>query len=230
MSNLITRHDLFSSPIWQFKYPNFEQEQYDIINYLMRDELYFTDRERNGLQISEGDLHINDEFLVPVRNFIQSSFEQVMDMAGYEPNCGITSMWATRHRQGGFHHEHSHRNSFLAAVFYVFDDRGGAPGTIFKNDNSNLYQIQPRIKKGSAEFFVSKKEIPFTPGTLIVFPSWMSHYTVPSKSMIRVVLSANCMPIGRTNSDHYDQYEYPNPADIGYVNLEKHIKAGYGKS
>ena len=229
MSNMIARYDLFPSPVWTFRYPNFETEQYDIINYLMRDELYFMDREKNGLLSTEGNLHINHEFLIPVRDFIQNSFEQVMEIMGYDSKCGITSMKAARHRQGGFHHEHIHRNTFLAAVFYVFDDNGGAPGTIFRNHNSNLYQIDPRRKKGSREFLTATAEMQFKPGNLIVFPSWMNHFTPPSRSKNRVIISANAMPIGKPNSDHYHQYDFPDPADIGFMTLEEHIKEGYGK-
>ena len=227
MSNLITRYDLFPSPIWHFEYPTFERDRHDLVQHLMRDDLYFTDRERNGLQITEGNLHTHDEILVPVRDFIQESFENVMDMMGYDTKCGMTTMWATRHRRGGFHHEHIHRNTFLAGVFYLFDDDGNAPGTVFRNHSSNLYQIHPRLKPNAPEFLAKVAEVPFVPGTLIVFPAWMNHFTSPSESKVRIIIGANSMPIGKPNADHYHQYDFPDPADIGFMTLDEHIKNGY---
>jgi hypothetical protein len=227
MSNLISRYDLFPSPVWHFEYPEFFKIQTEMTAHLLDDEKYFVARERNGLQTTEGNLHTHDEVLVPIRDFIQESFEHVMTMMGYEPKCGMTSMWATRQREGGFHHEHIHKNTFLAGVFYVYDHDKSASGTVFRNHNSNLYQIQPRLQKNAPEFLAKVAEVPFVSGTLVVFPAWMNHFTGPSDSSCRIIIGANAMPIGKPNADHYTQYDYPDPADIDFLSLEEHIKEGY---
>jgi hypothetical protein len=152
-----------------------------------------------------------------------------MDRLGYEKDIGITSMWATRQKQGGSHHEHIHTNTFLAGVLYLFDMDGNANGTAFRNHNANLYTIVPRVKKGAKQFFTNQEQIPFEVGTLIVFPAWALHTALPSPTKYRMVLGANCMPIGRTNSDHFNQYVFPDPKEFGFLTLDEHIKSGYNK-
>ena len=63
----------------------------------------------------------------------------------------------------------------------------------------------------------------------MIFPAWAVHHTYPNQSRCRIILGANSMPIGKPNTDHYHQYDFPDPADIGYMNLEDHIKDGYRK-
>jgi hypothetical protein len=227
MSNLINRYNLFPTPVWHFEMPNWKEVEYDTVEYLMQDSVYFTQLEKNGVQTSDGDLHIRHDKLNPVRDFLQSSFEEVMDTMGYDRKCGLTTMWATRARAGGNHHEHIHRNTFLACVFYAFDSDNNAYGTAFKNPQSNLYQLSPRAKEGSREMLTNSAVMPFEVGTCVIFPAWAVHYTYPSPSRCRIIIGANSMPIGKSNTDHYNQYDFPDPADIGYMNLEEHIANGY---
>jgi hypothetical protein len=229
MSNLIHRYDLFPTPVWHFEMPNWKEIEYDTVEYLMQDSIYFTHLEKNGIQTSDGDLHIRHDKLNPIRDFFQQSFEEVMDLMGYDKKCGLTTMWATRARAGGNHHEHIHANTFLAGVFYAFDSDNTADGTAFKNPQSNLYQLSPRAKDNSREFLMTSAVMPFEAGTCVIFPAWAVHHTYPSRSRCRIILGANSMPIGKPNTDHYHQYDFPDPADIGYMNLEEHLKEGYKK-
>ena len=82
MSGLIARYDLFPTPVWQFKLPNWSEIEMDIVSYLMQDSIYFTQLEKNGVQTSDGDLHLKHDKLNPVRDFFQESFEEVMDIMG----------------------------------------------------------------------------------------------------------------------------------------------------
>jgi len=182
MSNLITRYDLFPTPVWKFKLPNWNEIEMDIVSYLMQDNIYFTQLERNGIQTSDGNLHTRHDILNPIRHFFQQSFEEVMEMMGYDKRCGLTSMWATRTRSGGNHHEHIHKNTFLAGVFYAHDSDHAAYGTTFKNPQSNLYQITPRAKHGSRELLSNSATMPFEAGTCVIFPSWVVHHTVSNQS------------------------------------------------
>ena len=222
------KFELFPTPVFRYGFNDIEQHYTGIIDHLVKDELYFTERERNGIQTTDGDLFKHKE-LEPITKLFNECFSDALNKLGYEQGHGITSMWATRHRQGGFHHQHSHKNAFLAAVLYLLDADQVGSGTTFHNMNSNLYQIQPRVSKEKEEYFKASETIPFIQGTVLVFPSFLPHSTLPSPSRYRVIVAANMMPIGRTNADHYDQYYYPDPKVEGYLNLEEHIKAGYGK-
>lgn len=223
----IDRIDLFPTPIFRYGFKNIEHHYESIVKFLTNDDIYFADKERNGVQTTDGNLFTYKE-MNPVTNLFTECFSDTLDQLGYEREHGITSMWATRHRQGGYHHQHIHRNTFLAAVLYLVDVDNKANGTTFHN-SVNALQIQPRINKSKEELIKTVEQVPFIKGTVIVFPSWVQHSTLPSASRYRIMVAANMMPIGRTNADHYDQYYYHDPAEKGYLNLEEHINAGYGK-
>lgn len=225
------RMDLFPTPVWRYKLTEFDKIEEPLVRYLAQDSLYFTDRERNGVQTTEGDLHKDPEHIIlkPIRDFFQVCFEDVMDKMGYEKSCGITGMWATRQKQGGYHHKHMHRNCFLVGVFFMFDIDNNAQGTNLFNVNSSLHMIQPRMQKGKQEFLNEQEVLTFEKGSCIIFPGWVPHSTLPSPSKYRIIIGANSMPIGKANSDHYDQYEFPDPADMKYFKLSDHLKNGYSK-
>jgi hypothetical protein len=224
----IDRFDLFPTPVLRYGFKDIELHHENLVKYLARDDLYFKDKERNGVQTTDGDL-FNHKEMEPVYNLFTECFNDAMDKLGYEKDHGIISMWATRQRDGGFHHQHIHKNTFLAAVLYLFDIDGTASGTTFHNLNRNLHQIDPRHKKDADRFFKDSENVPFINGTVLVFPGWASHSTIPSPSRYRIMVAANMMPIGRTTSDHYDQYYYHDPKEKGYLNLVDHIKEGYSK-
>jgi hypothetical protein len=181
--------------------PNWDEIKSGIVTYLMRDDAYNGAVERKGILTSDADIHISQNILFPIRNFILQSHEEVMDIMGYDSKCRLTTMWASRTRLGGYHEEHIHRNTFLASVFYVYDSDNIASGTVFKNTQTNLFQITPRIKKNSQELLKKSETLAFEAGTCMIFPGWTTHQTNPSESDCRIIIGANSMPIGKTNID-----------------------------
>lgn len=202
-------HKLFYTPIWQFEYPDFTKDEEHLVRYFAQDSLYLAERERNGLQITRADMH-KDKSVQRLTDFIQSSAETVMQNMGYKKDCAITSMWATRQRSGGFHHRHSHHNSFLGAVFHLFDADGGASGTVFHNTDIEKYVIQPPLDFDKEQLLKSQQDFKFVPGTLTVFPAWATHSTAPTHCKYRMVVASNIMPIGMSNHDYYDRFNYPD--------------------
>lgn len=201
---------LFYTPIWKFKYPFFERDQEKFVRFLSEDSRYIIEREKNGLQTTVSNLHKEEE-LQDLTQFFYFAAEHCMREMGYVPSCGITSMWATRQRPGGHHHKHSHRNSFLGCAFHLFDIDNEASGTVFTNPNIEQYVIQPAVDETKEPMFVPEQYMSFESGTLLMFPAWASHYTMPTNCGYRIVVAANFMPVGQTNSDHYDRYNFPNP-------------------
>ena len=203
---------MFFTPVWVYQYPDFVNDHEFLVRYLSQDDLYLVDRERNGLQTTKSNLH-KDPKIQRLTDFVIESAKSSMEDMGYLPSCGITSMWATRQRKGGFHHMHSHANSFLGGTFYLFDS-GDASGTTFANMDFNKYVIQPAEDSTKEKMLKSVYDIPFRMGSLILFPAWATHLTNPTESDYRLVVAMNIMPIGKTNTDHYDRYNYSNPFEM----------------
>jgi len=200
-------HKLFYTPVWEFKYPDFEKDQELIVKYLAQDSLYLKSRENSGLQITNPNLH-KHQAISKLTKFIVDSAKSAMSDMGYQQNCGITSMWATRQGVGASHHNHVHCNSFLGCSFYAFDVDDCAEGTVFNNSGFEKYVIQPPVEHSKVPMLVKEKAFDFRPGTLLVFPSWASHFTKPNKSTYRMIVGANIMPVGKTNADHFDRYNF----------------------
>lgn len=227
--DFIERKDLFPTPVWRYKFTDYDQHKESILNYLFRDDIYFSQYERKGVQASEVKLFDVKE-LEPLRDFLYGCLKDVMVKLGYEPNIGMTSMWANRYKKGGHIHQHFHTNCYLAAVFYAFDGNNQASGTYFHNTGYNQNVIRPRAIDGAREFFVPGELTSFEVGTCTVFPSWAVHSTFPSESNYRIVVATDAMPIGRTNTSHYEQYVYPDPKDFGILDLEQDVhENGYLK-
>ena len=120
MHKPIEFHKLFYTPVWRYDYPYYANDKEELFEYFTNDDLYITDREKNGLQITRANLH-KDPVIQKLRDWIQGCCESTMTQMGFQPQCGITSMWATRQRAGGFHHNHSHANSFLGGAMHLFE-------------------------------------------------------------------------------------------------------------
>lgn len=213
LGRMVEMKKLFYTPIWKYEYVDFKKDEDFLLEYFTRDEHYISEKEQNGLQITRANLH-KDPALKKLTDFIISCAEDAMDQMGYEPKCGITSLWATRQRQGGFHHRHHHVNSFLGGVFHLYDHDHCASGTVFYNTDSSKYVIQPAIQTDKEQMFSYREVVEFHPGHFHIFPAWAQHDTMPSKSQYRIVAATNIMPIGMTNKDHFDRYNYPDPSGM----------------
>jgi len=201
-------HKLFYTPVWRFYYPDFENDQEYFVRYLAHDDLYLSKREKNGLQITRANMH-KDPALKKLTDFVYACSKYVLTNMGYSEECGITSMWATRQRARGFHHQHIHANSFIGGSFHIFDVDGNASGTVFPNLSSEKYVIQPAICNKNELMLKSEHEFSFVPGSLLLFPAWATHQTYPTDCNYRIIMGMNVMPVGKTNFDHFDRYDFP---------------------
>jgi len=61
----------------------------------------------------------------------------------------------------------------------------------------------------------------FEEGTLIIFPAWLPHDTARNNmqrtNTTRYILSFNSMPVGSTNVDMFDRYDYPDPSKMKLI-------------
>jgi len=213
MQQPVEFHKLFYTPVWRYEYPDYVNDAKYLLPYFTQDKLYLSEREKNGLQISRANLH-KEEALEKLTRWVQECCESTMVQMGFQPECGITSMWATRQKIDGFHHGHSHANSFLGGVMHILDSDNCASGTVFDNSDCTKYVIRPAELREDAGMLKDTEHMPFVPGTLLIFPAWASHHTEPTESKYRVILGFNSMPIGMTTCDHFDRYNYPDPSNL----------------
>lgn len=209
--------NLFSVPVYKFRFAEHETCKSKIMDYLNNEEVY-KDNSRGHIDFTGPNLHKLAQF-AEFKNFVMNSLSQVMLNLGYVPEIQLTGLWATRHREHGFHHRHSHGNSFLAGVYYLNGTDYNSGTTFFSNNRNN--QIVPaRLPKTNLKIRQSWSS-KFEEGTLLIFPSWLEHETninrIEKTNSVRHILSFNAMPLGKTNSDEFDRFNYLDVSDADMI-------------
>jgi len=102
----------------------------------------------------------------------------------------MADMWTTIYPKGAYIPEHTHANSLLSAVFYAKAEENC--GDIEFRDPAFI--CKNMIMRGLGEFpsFNTRfREVP-EPGKMVIFPSWLPHFTHPNESdSDRIIISFN---------------------------------------
>lgn len=200
--------ELFGIPLFKFRFEKHEELKGEFMKFLEDESLYTRNTSRNTLKFTHPNLH-KEKVLSPFTDFVNDSIRDAFILMGFVPSFQITGMWATKHPRNGFHHRHIHGNSYMAGVFYL-NGNDETAGTTFHNThmyNQMIIPAKEKIQPNSAP--KSFERVPFEEGSLIVFPSWLSHDTDMNRDdRERVILSFNIMPVGKTNQDPFDRYNY----------------------
>jgi uncharacterized protein (TIGR02466 family) len=205
-------HNLFSIPVYKFKFGNHLIHKEKMMNYLNNDEVYRenTREKRKSLCFTRPNLQNIPEFK-EFKSFAQLSLQIAMRDLGFVPSIQITGMWATKHHNGGSHHTHQHGNSFLTGVYYLHGNENHA-GTTFHNVHRNHKQIVPEMIPGATLRHVDTVQTTFKEGTLFLFPSWLVHGTDTNNTEqtndTRHILSFNGMPLGASAHDEFEKFDY----------------------
>lgn len=214
--------ELFGIPLYKRKYEYHGVDKQFVMNYLENEEIYSKNTFRDTLMLSHPNLH-KEVLFTPFVDFVKDSLTQAFIDLGYEPSFEITAMWATRHMRGGFHHRHTHGNSFLAGVYY-FDGPENSSGTNFYNPVHYHRVILPARIPGKTQKFKGGVTIPWEEGNLVIFPAWLMHDTnYNSDDKYRTILSFNCMPVGKTTYDTFDRYNYQSIENADLVNYKDEL-------
>ncbi len=184
------RIDLFPTSFFSFK--NTAIDNVKVINDLQR----YSDKLKTGNIISSlHSLHDKPEF-TELFDWFNSCLEQVRIVEKYDcDRFEITNSWfnVALARSTMAINFHRHSMSFFSAVYYLTE---GAP-TFF--EDPVIHRTQAQIEVLRFEYSPVEKIYP-EPGKLIIFPSWMYHYSAPHlENFDRYIISFNSLPSGRVN-------------------------------
>ena len=204
--------ELFSIPIYKFKFDQHKELKPSFMQYLSDPEVFSKNTALgSALLFSHPNLHVEKTF-EPFVDFTKEKLNLVMEDLGFKPSIQITGMWATKHMDMGFHHRHTHGNSFLAGVYYLHGNEQNSGTTFYNTHKYHSYIIPSRIKDKHPKIN-SSYATSFEEGVLWIFPSWLEHSTGVNNARLtnvaRHILSFNTMPLGPTNHDEFDRYDYP---------------------
>tara|TARA_B100000925_G_C21979040_1_gene461427 strand:+ start:1046 stop:1636 length:591 start_codon:yes stop_codon:yes gene_type:complete len=104
------------------------------------------------------------------------------------PQLAIGNSWMNRVGKGGAVKSHRHEVSVLSGAFYPIADEGSTP-LIFKSPLHpyKMYEYTAQETMYNATLM----ETPCEQGTLVLFPSWLEHYTEDNETDNRVTISFN---------------------------------------
>lgn len=109
-----------------------------------------------------------------------------------DETIAITGCWASLYAPGAEHRAHAHPNNFLSAVYYV-RTAPGADTINFHDPRSQTGIIRPPVTELTA-VNTDQVVVRVTNGTLLVFPSYLSHSVDANASgETRVSVSFNLM-------------------------------------
>ena len=215
----MNRMDLFSIPIYKMEFEDHGKYKDQWVEYISQPEICKDATRRSTLKFTHPNLH-KEEMFLPFTNFASECLNTVMGDLGFEPHIQMTGLWGTIQEEGGYHHRHTHGNSFLAGVYYL-EGNSNNSGTTFINPLKEHRQIIPRRKTGKSLRILNQFDTKFEEGVLYIFPAWLEHQTNVNKmavtGSVRKILSFNSMPVGKTNNDPFDRYNYPDTNNLDMV-------------
>lgn len=106
------------------------------------------------------------QLLDKVSLFVRETEAPSKDVDAY-----VTQSWINYTEKGGYHHRHSHQNSYISGVIYLDADEN--------YDSITLYRkYQPQITIDAAHmtpYNFQTQTYSVSTGDIILFPSWLEH-------------------------------------------------------
>lgn len=109
----------------------------------------------------------------------------------------VSRLWINKFKKDEFIKPHWHPNSWFSGVYYPYGTEG-SPITFLSP--LPCPTISPNVQK-SNEFNNEQAQYNFTGETLILFPSYLRHYTTPVNDNDRISIAFNLWPKGTLQSD-----------------------------
>jgi uncharacterized protein (TIGR02466 family) len=163
-----------------------------------------------GIRESENKLSDNTHILeLPglenLKDFCQSCIDVYSkDLCKVSDSFYITNSWTTMNTTGVGHRRHTHPNSIISGVFYFDADEKTAPATfhckspIFKDHAFDYHYTDHTV------FNSSNWSFPVKTGSVIVFPSWVEHGSLPNEvSSSRRLIGFNSFVRGKFGDFNY---------------------------
>jgi len=187
-------HSFFPTMVWAFDLPAGETEKLNrtLMPVLERMRMAMAAGSGGRTRQSDTELHDLPEFDGLCSKLISAGSE-IIDFLGLQRHpLFVSGCWANFGVANATHHEHSHPNNFLSAVYYVKAEQGA--NTInFIDPRAQAHVIAPPVVRPSV-MTASQALVEVKPGRLVLFPAWLRHSVDPNTSgSDRISIAANLM-------------------------------------
>ena len=154
--------------------------------------------------------HSSDTYILeaaecaPLTKFIMDSilfFGKEILMYKYE-EYALSQSWISHKIPGQSHTMHTHPNSLISGVFYYGEDDAEIPAITFHKPIAgvNVSYLSPvyQADRRKSEYAWDSFSVNYTPGLLLLFPSYVFHSVPINKSSkVRKSIAFNVLPKGK---------------------------------
>ena len=103
-----------------------------------------------------------------IQRIAENALKQVEDLeSSAKWQCEIADCWGIRYQKGDSTVKHSHFPHSFSFVHHVSGCDQCSPLMLYSQPDVSISKLM--------DFEFEKKEIPFSPGTLVIFPGWVVH-------------------------------------------------------
>ena len=194
--------DMFSIPLIHCELDEDTSELRQCTDYVLNTNQVDVDEyktfEKSGLKETiDFEFRVLEQFPKMKQMFTHISNRLIKEGLNYDNELEISSSWFTKTHKGESSPMHDHKNCVFSAVYYYGDYDDKVANLIFKNPIVNLTSYRLNVGK-SNKFNTYDIEITPQSGSLLIFPSYVSHKIDVHKSDIpRLSLAFNMVPVGQ---------------------------------
>ena len=141
----------------------------------------------NGVSSFASESILDHPELIDLKKDITNSIKKYTSVGGYSP-LKLGNSWFNQMRNGGAVIPHRHEGSVLSGAYYIKAPEG----------SSNLYFSSPLKPYRMNDIFSTETPfneyqhcIPCYEDLMVLFPSWLEHYTDKNENDTRTVISFN---------------------------------------
>lgn len=176
---MVTTHDLSTDPSFNV--------MRDVVNKTKTSEHALMKNAESTYNESTGNAWLDHMLLKDFKNLIQQCIDQYTQTYGLK-QLRISNSWMNRIGLQGAVRPHRHEMSALSGAFYPQAEPGSTPLILKNPTNSHkMYEIHTN----ETFFNAGQIEMECIVGQLILFPSWLEHYTEDNDTENRVTVSFN---------------------------------------
>jgi uncharacterized protein (TIGR02466 family) len=190
--------ELFPTPVFTTMIP---LEFSKVVPWLFKQEMLSEEVDSpNYGERSKNSYVLEEPEAIDLKSYILGLTSQYGKLLGYDyESYRFGQSWVSYKHPGQHHTMHSHPNSLISGVFYFGEPTDKTPAIKFHKfaGGFNVSYLSPKFVKDKRELKYSQTEfsIEFTPGLLLLFPSYL-HHSVPlnKTDKTRCSLAFNVVP------------------------------------
>jgi uncharacterized protein (TIGR02466 family) len=134
----------------------------------------------SGKEKQSNYLDLNE--LQPIVKTVTDLSNKISKEIGLKETQIVVRAWANLNNNAAIIQPHAHIKSVFSAVYYVKGAEDSGSITFITPINTLDYVINKEYITKRTEFNTSELSLPPIPGSLIIFPSWLTHYVKSNQS------------------------------------------------